>query len=499
QRDVLRIDGKIREGKEKLQNVKVSLLSDGEEIAQINTEKSGRFKYILPLQKDYFVVFSKPGYRSKYILVQATNIPEGDAAFGYEFGGLDVSLFKKVKGLNDKALDQPIAKIVYDTNQYKFIFDATYFEQIQEEMDSLKDALAEKQEDTEELLALETAAAQEEQDEIAALEASKENIGQNVSDDLGPSAEELQKQKELAEAERKIEEEKKRLEALEAERKKQEQEKARKAKEEEQRLAEEAEKRRLEALEQKRKEAEAKQKALEAEAKRKAEEEAEKQRLKELEEKRKEEEAEIERLKEIERMQKAAEAEKKRLEELERKKKEEEAEIQRLKELEEKRKEEEAARLAAEEAAKKKAAEQAEKERLEKLQEEKLAEEKRQAELAAKQKEEEEYRKKKEAFEKAKAKLEAEKKKLAAQKTQNAAAPDKSKEIVAANPPGITKKVFRQGNKTITKYTIVNGEVGTEYRRVVADWGGKYFFKNDISITEREWTQETSSLKVTNE
>ena len=83
QREVLRINGKVRAGKEKQEGVRVSLLLDGDEINQQVTGNNGRFLYKLPLQANYMVVFSKRGYRSKYINVIAENIPLQDAAFGF--------------------------------------------------------------------------------------------------------------------------------------------------------------------------------------------------------------------------------------------------------------------------------------------------------------------------------------------------------------------------------------------------------------------------------
>ena len=58
---------------------------------------------------------------------------------------------------------------------------------------------------------------------------------------------------------------------------------------------------------------------------------------------------------------------------------------------------------------------------------------------------------------------------------------------------GVKKEVFRKGNKTITSVIITKSGLSKEYRRVVTDWGGNYFFKDDISITELEWNKEVSN------
>lgn len=165
-KQILRIDGKIVQDKERLQGVSIILFSEGAEVDRFLTSSNGRFKYELPLEKNYFMVFSKNGYRSKYVNITATNIPEADAAFGYEFGGLEVSLFKDIKGLkNESVLDQPAAKIIYDTNLYRFVFDAGYFQEMEEQTQELQEELALLEEHPEELLAKQEEAQKAEQAE----------------------------------------------------------------------------------------------------------------------------------------------------------------------------------------------------------------------------------------------------------------------------------------------------------------------------------------------
>ncbi len=152
-KQILRIEGKIVQDKERLQGVSIILFSEGAEVDRFLTSSNGRFKYELPLEKNYFMVFSKNGYRSKYVNITAKNIPEADAAFGYEFGGLEVSLFKDIKGLkNESVLDQPAAKIIYDTNLYRFVFDAGYFQEMEQQTQDLQEELAQLEEHPDELL-----------------------------------------------------------------------------------------------------------------------------------------------------------------------------------------------------------------------------------------------------------------------------------------------------------------------------------------------------------
>ena len=356
QRDMLRISGKVRENKEKLSGVRISLLNEGEEISFQTTENSGKFLYKLPLQANYMLIFSKRGYRSKYVEVIAENIPEFDAAFGYEFGGLDVTLFKEIQGLNDELLDEPVAKIIYDTIQMKFIFDVKYFEEIQARVDSLQLAIEEQEKDEQELLALQEAAKQEQEREEEKLQEEREQA--------------LLREKQQAELKRK----------------------------------------------------------------------------KELEEQKQEED----------RKQEEARIEKEKQEQL--------------------------------------VLEEQEKARLLKIQQEKQAEALMQAEREREQKIKEAQEAEKQRQELAKAKIEQEKR----EKENIVSKPivkteEKPKENTAQKKLNqvVTQKVYRKGNKTIVELTIVDGGITTEYRRVTADWGGKYFFKDDVSITERDYLELT--------
>jgi hypothetical protein len=69
---------------------------------------------------------------------------------------------------------------------------------------------------------------------------------------------------------------------------------------------------------------------------------------------------------------------------------------------------------------------------------------------------------------------------------------DFRKELGVKYPNGFTEEVYTEGNKTITKRIIVVNSKGDEYKKVVSNnWGGVFYFKNGVSITERIWTEET--------
>ncbi|HKK39820.1 MAG TPA: hypothetical protein VJ949_10410 [Cryomorphaceae bacterium] len=68
-------------------------------------------------------------------------------------------------------------------------------------------------------------------------------------------------------------------------------------------------------------------------------------------------------------------------------------------------------------------------------------------------------------------------------------------ELAETFPRGITESVSEQGNKVITTRVVVHDGKGDEYKKVVHNWGGVFFFKNGDAVTERVWNQETVSEK----
>ncbi len=385
-KNTLRISGKVREGKEKLENVKITLLADGEEVKSLNTPGNGRFVFELPLERNYFLVFYKDGYRSKHVNIYAEHIPEADAAFGFEFGGLDVSLFKPTKGLSDEVLDHPVAEIVYDTNIYKFVFNATYFEEIQEQIDSLDKQLVTLSEDPEKLAQLQ---------EEAKIEEAKER-------------QELENQK------------KKALAAVEVEKRKEKVKEP--VREEPLALNTVPEKKVIE-----------KQPVI---VKQEPPVEVKKEEIKEI--------PKVEKPTPITTPNKEKEL--------------------KMPVVEQKK---------VEQPVKKEVLIKEEKTEIAKVEPPKV-------------------KKEEPAPVKAKPTVSKEVKPIREIKAKSEMEAKPEQKIIAKAEAGVQKEVFRQGNKTITKLVISDAGINAEYRKVVADWGGRYFFKDDQPITEATWDADVS-------
>jgi len=55
---------------------------------------------------------------------------------------------------------------------------------------------------------------------------------------------------------------------------------------------------------------------------------------------------------------------------------------------------------------------------------------------------------------------------------------------------GMTERTFKEGNKQITECVITKGGESHTYRKVVHAWGGKFYFKDGESVTQRVWEEE---------
>lgn len=68
---------------------------------------------------------------------------------------------------------------------------------------------------------------------------------------------------------------------------------------------------------------------------------------------------------------------------------------------------------------------------------------------------------------------------------------EKSREIAQKYPQGVTREEFKQGNKIIYLIYVVEGNKGVEYKKVKHDWGGEYYFRNELSIPKFQYNKET--------
>ena len=144
------IEGTIREDKNKLTEVTVSVLINGKMINSLVTPSNGLFSFTLNYNNDYILQFSKPGYTTKKISVSTKGVPPADAADIFEFTGFEVSLFKTIPDLDVSLLQKPIGKISFVNPEEGFDYDAAYTAAMQEQLQKFQEDLAQKKKAAEE-------------------------------------------------------------------------------------------------------------------------------------------------------------------------------------------------------------------------------------------------------------------------------------------------------------------------------------------------------------
>lgn len=135
----------------KLAGVKVKIIQDGALVNQMTTGKNGRFDVLLDFEHQFLIEMSKSGYVSKSIQVNTRNVPEDEQAWGYEYGGLAIDLFKQIPSVDYSILDGPVAKFYYDPNLQNFDYDKLYTKQIKQEIEDLEEEYERKKKMVEEL------------------------------------------------------------------------------------------------------------------------------------------------------------------------------------------------------------------------------------------------------------------------------------------------------------------------------------------------------------
>ncbi len=69
--------------------------------------------------------------------------------------------------------------------------------------------------------------------------------------------------------------------------------------------------------------------------------------------------------------------------------------------------------------------------------------------------------------------------------------PRQDDELIKKYSPGITEEVQEQGNSITIKRVKVTGDQVDVYERVLYTWGGTFFYKNGVNITQALWDKES--------
>lgn len=435
------VEIKFSVNKGKFDQSKIIISKDGANVKTIDPAKS-RATEKLAFGHDYMLTFEKPGYITKRIAISTKNVPKDVQQDDLDFD-FAVEIFQQYEGVNTVVFNQPVAKYFYDAKEDGFAYDTDYTKSIRSAMVAFEKEYAKQEEQQQTTQKQATATADEENRKAAAAKAAEEQrkAAEAKAAEEKRKAEEAQQQAALRE------EEQKKAAASKAE--DDARQAAQKKADDDKRAADrqrEEEERRAQAL----KAEEDARKALDAKG-------AEEQRPA--------------RSKQEEEARKAAAM-----------RAEEEARQAGMRSEEDDRKR--AAAAKAEEEARRSMQAKAD-EDARKAQAAKSAEEQRLAQTKAK---EDEEKRRRAAAMASGADVPMSKNNPKGQSDQKLMAPKDAGSIVSR-----TEDKFREDRKEITQITIQREFQTYVYRMVKHDWGGVYYFKNDINITKFDFDTESKA------
>lgn len=103
-------------------------------LGEFTTNKKGKCEFKVPINKQFIIEFSKPGYVSKFIEINTKMPPERKLAFIFPF---EVNIFKEIEGLDISLLKRPVAKVVYNLIEHQFDYDDGYTNKINHDLKML--------------------------------------------------------------------------------------------------------------------------------------------------------------------------------------------------------------------------------------------------------------------------------------------------------------------------------------------------------------------------
>jgi len=129
----IEVKGTVTEKGQSLQGAVVSLFSDSNLLQKV-TSPDGDFSFTLHADTEYMFTFSKPGYVSKCITFSTKDVPMARAKQGFSPYDIEVSIFKKIEGVDiGQLLQAPLALIRFNPDLNEggdFMYDEKYAKSI---------------------------------------------------------------------------------------------------------------------------------------------------------------------------------------------------------------------------------------------------------------------------------------------------------------------------------------------------------------------------------
>jgi len=139
---ILQVSGTIKDedSGRKLPGCEIVVFQDGVEFTRLEGDKNAGYSIELPIRYSYTFQYERDGFVSKKVVLDVSEIPEGEAIGGFGFD-LDMTLFKNIEGFDISILDSPIGMGMYDINSGKFKFDLNHTDRMNLRIDNERNRL----------------------------------------------------------------------------------------------------------------------------------------------------------------------------------------------------------------------------------------------------------------------------------------------------------------------------------------------------------------------
>ena len=115
---------------------KVTITSDNNDSRMIPVDSMAGWIDLIPCDHLYKIEFSAPGYVSKHVIIDARSIPIEEQLGGFDMD-IDITLFKRIEGLDYSILDTPVGVSRYDPFVYAIAWDPIPVRRTQDELKRL--------------------------------------------------------------------------------------------------------------------------------------------------------------------------------------------------------------------------------------------------------------------------------------------------------------------------------------------------------------------------
>ena len=119
----IKIKGKITDDLSAIVDANIIITQNSKIVNKLLTDATGHFSFSVPFGVDYLITVSKDEFVSKKFDINTNGIPPEKSSSNFKVIQADITLFKRMKGVDYSILDQPIIKYSYNAEDEVFDFD----------------------------------------------------------------------------------------------------------------------------------------------------------------------------------------------------------------------------------------------------------------------------------------------------------------------------------------------------------------------------------------